>query len=983
MMEIDPFVADIGRRAPALLCMMDARGNVEYVNERWTALVGATPAELLGRGWMTFVHPDDIGGLVDDFGLALAAGDAYRGEFRMRHADGAYRWIVVRAEPERDARGEIVRWFGAGNDIDAHRRAMDALQLLAESGATANSANDVDALLEGVARAALAGLADIAFFDLIGPDGWSRRVGAGAAGVPPEAVEMTLTFPTKFDEPHPISRAMSEAKPLHLATIDEAYIMSSIADPARRAAWRAINIRSMIVAPMMVGGRRLGALTMLRTHSDRAFEASDVRVVEEVARRAAVAVENIRLTEAARRESSERDQRFRVIADSMPMLMWTASPDGATEWHNLRWHEYTGKSEDSPMEIGWRTLHPEDVAPTRAAWLTATDTGENLELEHRIRRADGTYRWFLTRATPERDANGAIVRWYGTSTDVHEARRARRTLQVFSELGPALSASLEVQATLDAVMHVVVPEFADWAIINLADENGDLRVAAIYHRDEGKRAELATQLGKIYATADVATGAPEATRSGMSILYEDASREDAAKIVTPDVLDAFWSVGFSSVLVAPLVVGGGARGTLNVAMYDSFRRFRDVDVEFFQELARRIAPAIANAELFERERLVARSFQDAALPATLADIPACTFSAIYEAGSAEALVGGDWYDAFALADGRIVLSIGDVAGSGLQAAVTMANMRQAIRGVAYVHPDPALMLEAADLALRSESPNVFVTAFVAVIDPVEDMISFTTAGHPPPLLYTPAGDIVPLEAHGLPLGLREHDGTPSTARPIEPGSVLVLFTDGLIESTHDIDEGYRRLEAALRDPATLRARDLAARLRDAVLVEGARDDVAILCGRYAGVTFERHRVDVRNAAESARFAALLIAALEGAGYAPDAIVNAEIVLAELVGNLVRHTPGPATFVIDAQPGHVVLHALDDGPGYRFLSRLPTDTLSERGRGLFLISALAEAFHVTPRAFGGSHACVTFSTVSADDGQRTRWSQKSAHPLPAG
>jgi anti-sigma regulatory factor (Ser/Thr protein kinase) len=276
--------------------------------------------------------------------------------------------------------------------------------------------------------------------------------------------------------------------------------------------------------------------------------------------------------------------------------------------------------------------------------------------------------------------------------------------------------------------------------------------------------------------------------------------------------------------------------------------------------------------------------------------------------------------------------------------------------------------------LRSESPDRFVTAFVAVIDPVEDTIAFTTAGHPPPLLRTPDGTIVPLESSGLPLGLREHDGSPSSSRPIEPGSTLVLYTDGLIESTHDMEEGYRRLDRALHDPDIVASSDLAARLRDAVLIEGSRDDVAILCARYAGLPLERHRVDVRDAAQSARFARLLVAELARCGYAQDAIVNAEIVLAELIGNLVRHAPGAATFVIDAQRGHVVLHALDQGPGYRFFSRLPTDTLSERGRGLFLISALADAFHVTPRASGGSHACVTFSTVSADGAQRTRWSQ---------
>lgn len=904
-------VDDIGRHAPALLFVTDARGDTVWVNDRWLTLLGARLPELLGAGWKSFVHADDIGQVEQRFAGAIRDGEPFREEFRLRHADGAYRWLEVRAEPERDERGTIRRWFGTGNDVDAQRRAMDALQLLAESGATASSASDVEALLQGVTRAALAGLADIAFFDLIDGDGWSRRVGAGAAGVSNEAIETTLRFPTRSGEAHPISRAMTQAQAIHVARVDEDYITCAVEDPARRDAWRSVGIHSLIVAPMTVGERRLGALTMLRTINDRAFEASDVRVVEEVARRAAVAVENIRLTEAARRESSAREQQFRAVADAMPLLMWTAGADGRTDWHNKRWHDYSGVDADGPMGRGWLTLHPDDMEATRAAWRAARESGEMLEMHHRLRRADGAYRWFLTRATPERDANGTIVRWYGTHVDIDDARRAERTLQVFSELGPVVSATLELQATLDAVLRVIVPEFADWASIHLADESGELHAAAAY---DGERESPSAQIN----------------REG---------------------------------LVVPLETRGAPRGTLNVGMRDASHGFGRDDVAFFQEFARRVAPAIANAELFERERRVARTFQDAALPPTLTDVPACSFSAIYEAGRAEALVGGDWYDAFPLPDGRIVLSIGDVAGSGLQAAVTMASMRQAIRGVAYVHPDPVLMLEAADLALRSESPDRFVTAFVAVIDPIEDTLSFTTAGHPPPLIRTPAGNLFELEASGLPIGLRERDATPSAALAVEPGSLIVLFTDGLVESTHSIDEGYRRLHRALHDPDILDSPEIATRIRDSVLSDGSRDDVAILCARYAGVALPRYGIDVQRPRESARLRALILAELERCGYGGDAVANAEIVIAELIGNLVRHAPGIVTFVVEPRPGHVRLHVLDDGPGYRFLSRLPSDAFSERGRGLFLISALAEAFQVTPRPFGGSHATLTFATAA--------------------
>jgi len=162
-------------------------------------------------------------------------------------------------------------------------------------------------------------------------------------------------------------------------------------------------------------------------------------------------------------------------------------------------------------------------------------------------------------------------------------------------------------------------------------------------------------------------------------------------------------------LSLPLVADGAPVGTLHLSGSGS------TDVRLLRAVAERCARALANARRFERERHVALTFQNAALVSDLPNGSGYRFDAIYEAGRAEALIGGDWYDAFRLADGRFVVSIGDVVGSGLQAAIAMVNVRQTVRGVAQVHPDPALMLEAAERTLRAQHPDRFVTAFVGVI----------------------------------------------------------------------------------------------------------------------------------------------------------------------------------------------------------------------------------------------------------------------------
>ncbi len=348
------------------------------------------------------------------------------------------------------------------------------------------------------------------------------------------------------------------------------------------------------------------------------------------------------------------------------------------------------------------------------------------------------------------------------------------------------------------------------------------------HPDHAKRRVVASRIGEVYRRAESTQGiASEVIRTKSPVYREKIDYADAANMVNLPVLDALWSAGVASFVVVPLFAASAVRGTVHLCMQNDQRGFAPSDVDFFQEFARRLAPAIANAEVFERERRVARSFQKAALPSRLPDVPGFAFHAIYEAGKAEALVGGDWYDAFTLANGRIVVSIGDVAGSGLPAAVTMASVRQAIRGAAHASADPSGMLEAADHAL-DDPERRFVTAFAGVIDPETSTIAYQNAGHPPPVLRLPDGSLRELLGGGAPLGLRGADDTGAHVHALPAGSLLVLYTDGLIESTHDILEGGRRLRAALADSALSKVDDPAKLLHDLILVDGSRDDVAIL-----------------------------------------------------------------------------------------------------------------------------------------------------------
>jgi serine phosphatase RsbU (regulator of sigma subunit)/CHASE3 domain sensor protein/anti-sigma regulatory factor (Ser/Thr protein kinase) len=392
----------------------------------------------------------------------------------------------------------------------------------------------------------------------------------------------------------------------------------------------------------------------------------------------------------------------------------------------------------------------------------------------------------------------------------------------------------------------------------------------------------------------------------------------------------------------------------------------------YHEMTRRIQETLHQKEealaAYERAHHVASTLQRALLPQELPDLPGIAFDGVYVPGRSEAQVGGDWYDALRLADGRVLITIGDVAGSGLQAAVIMAAMREVIRGVAQVYADPATMIDAADRTLKAEHADSLVTAFVGVYDPIASTLSYCSAGHPSPLVRLPDGTVFDLPGQGLPLGLRSRDEGHCPAAEIPGGATLLFYTDGLTESTQDVIEGERRVRAALADPRIAERADLARALHDDVLRDGAHDDVAILVMRLEPISeqadrqhFRRWTFQTDDAATAQRARTVFATVLRDAGMFDDDVFTAELIFGELLSNAVRYAPGRADVVLDWTGGATaILHFLDRGPGFVVVPRLPTDLLSERGRGLFLVWSLSEDFNVTKRVDGGSHVRVVLT-----------------------
>ena len=486
-------------------------------------------------------------------------------------------------------------------DITERKRAERSLSFLAEAGRIIASTLDFRTTLNSIAHLAVTHIADLCTIDMVEGDEIRRLVVAHADPETEARVrDVLLDNPPDPARDHPVARVI-ETGETEFSSEPDAQLLDRIARSAEHAeALRGLAFSSYIVVPLTARGRTIGAVSLIGTRGRRSFDDQDRIVAEELARRAAVSIDNARLYESAQAEVHER----RFLTESIPTIAWSSGPGGVVDYTNQRFTDYTGMPTDEIVPGGWqRVVHPDDWPDARARYLDSIASGEPYEAQFRVRRGrDGAYRWHLSRATPLHDDAGKIIRWFGTLTDIDDQRRAADGQRFLAEASTFLSSSLDYKTTLTNVVRLAVPTFADWCSVYLVDGDGITMLEAA-HKDPEK-SELAREFNRRFPPDPAATnGVAEVLRTGRTDIVADITEPlIRASISDPDKLQMVLDLGFRSYICAPLRARDKNIGAITFITAESGRQYGEPDRALAEELALRIALAVDNSRLLAETR---------------------------------------------------------------------------------------------------------------------------------------------------------------------------------------------------------------------------------------------------------------------------------------------------------------------------------------------------------------------------------------------
>ena len=682
--------------------------------------------------------------------------------------------------------------------------------------------------------------ADVATLDTISPSGEFHRIGSRVEGPGRAELEEALSRRRPVPEaPVGLPKALASAQSQLIERMTDDDLRAIAADDADLALLRALELRSAVFVPLRARGRTVGALACGVGTSGRHYEGADLRFAEVLSARLALALDNAGLSAAI----SGLEQRLEATLQNLAEAVLVRDAAGRLVFANEAAARLLGLgSADEVLaagpgqlmalfdvfDEGGREVKLADLPSMRAA------RGEPARplLVRNVIRATGEQRWLLHKATPVFDPDGSLSIVVSVIEDLTEVKRAELAQRLLAEAGQALSSSLEYEQALQQVAEQVVPGLAEWCAVVMRGDGDSLDLVAVAHADPVKAAAgrdvaevLTARLGGRAGTAAVIA------RRSPSVVPALGDELLARVGLDRELRERVRGLRLGSLLIVPLAVAGQPPiGLLALAVGDSGRRFDMTDLTLARELGHRAAIAVENARLYGERSLIATTLQRSLLPPELPDIPGFRLAGSYQAAGEQNDVGGDFYDAFEVPGGWMVL-VGDVAGRGAEAAALTSLSRYTLRTAGRLLGDPIAALEQLNAALR-ERPGLSLVSVCCVLlrsgggRAAADLV---LAGHPPAFhvrAETPraVGVFAPF------LGAYEHGGWEAITIELDAADQLVLYTDGVIDAVGEKERfGEERLALTLRVGRS--AADTVARIEQAVgsFASGPQvDDTAVI-----------------------------------------------------------------------------------------------------------------------------------------------------------
>jgi PAS domain S-box-containing protein len=768
------------------------------------------------------------------------------------------RRLVVRLErsPSRERSGRGPSFVGPGaSAVGPGERAPGwAIGLLVETGAILSRSLDPATTMSQVAQLTIPALADLCVIDLSNGEGAISELAAASAD--PELArrleELRSRLPLDARGPHPVARVIRSGEAELLAEMSGEKLRS-FAQASEHARFMIANhYRSAIVAPLTARGRTLGALSTLRLADSEPYDHEDLELVCELARRAALAIDNAQLFS----DLQTIEQRLHAVLENLAEAITVIDDRGRTVFANDAALRFLGLSAEELAEA-----KPGEIM---SRFTVLSESGEELPLDsmparrlfrgepapallvRNIVKATGDERWIVVRASPiVNPTSGRVVFAANVFEDVTQVKRAQLAEAFMAQASRVLASSMDYGETLRRVARLATGFLGGWCAVDVLDEQGGIERVAVDHGDPDRLA-LAERLDRHYhPTLEDPLGVPEVIRSGEARIFRDIGAEELVGYARDDEhLQLLLEMGARDVIIVPLAAPARTLGAITLVSSWGARRLTEDDLDVAVRLGRRSGTAVESARLYTERSRIARVLQRALLPDSLPQMPGFEVAALYRPAGELNDVGGDFYDVFPYREGRWLLVIGDVCGKGAEAASVTALARHTLRAAANLDTPPVEMLELLHRTLRSQEPEgQMCTVCLVVVEPPESLAAGTPvglrvalAGHPRPLIVGPRGPARPVGDPGTILGVVDPVLVNEVAVELADEETLVLHTDGVTDAARSRTQSAVALESLVVQLRGLALQEMLRAIEAAAVGSAAghpQDDIALVGLRLA------------------------------------------------------------------------------------------------------------------------------------------------------